>query len=200
MVDITNVKRVKYFYYYLNTNIVELLKKMNLCLFYNIFNLVIWSFLMGTYLQIGIVPKSYLMIVQSFALIEPLLIIFKFIKSALLITLIQVASRLLFAWYFFLYPGSEIGYLLMTLCWIITEIIRSFYYLHQNRISTYLRYSAFIVLYPLGALGEILYMLKVMKLLNPRSKLFLTLVMLMYIPLFPFLYLHMLKQRKKKLL
>ena len=111
-----------------------------------------------SYILINSVPKKHLMIIQSVSIIEPLLIILKLVKSSLVTTLIQISSRLLFAWYLLFYPGSYLGYQMFCFAWISTEIIRSCYYLHKNKITTYLRYSAFIILYP-WVLGELLYIL-----------------------------------------
>ena len=162
---------------------------------YNVINLFLWLYL-ATFLY-NSVPKKYLMIIQSVAVIEPLLIIFKLVKSSLVTTIIQISSRLLFAWYLLFYPGSYLGYQMFCFAWICTEIIRSCYYLHKNKITTYLRYSAFIILYPLGLMGELLYILKVIE-INPSQK-YLNKIIFLYILLFPYLYIHMFKQRKKKI-
>ena len=108
----------------------------------------------------------------------------------------------------------------MLTAWCITEVIRYSYYavgLCQINISilTWLRYTLFIVLYPLGVTGELwcyydsLHFLKTSKFMSlamPNKFNFIfspyvvtLMVMLFYIPGFPPMYMHMVKQRRKVL-
>ena len=168
---------------------------------YNLSNLILWSLLGVIQMTSPIgIPKIFVSIVQSLAILEPIFILLNWVKSSLFTTLIQVASRLLFAWWLFRYPGSPWGYFLLTWCWIITEVIRSCYYIITNKVTKYLRYTAFILLYPLGVLGELMYMLSTLDDLSPVGCITLTCIMSLYIPFFPYLYFHMLNQRKKKLI
>ena len=106
----------------------------------------------------------------------------------------------------------------MILAWNISEIIRYSYYavnLAGSQIAalTWLRYTLFIVLYPIGAGSELACMITALpdikrdqsynipmpNKLNVTFNFYYTVLLLMcsYIPLFPQLYGHMLMQRKK---
>lgn len=117
-------------------------------------------------------------------------------------------------------PDGKIspGLPLALLAWSITEIIRYSYYT-LNIINSvpyiliWLRYTTFIILYPIGVTGELLcfywaqdYAKKTgvwsIELPNKYNDTFsyyyfLWIVMLLYIPLFPQMYLHMFAQRRK---
>lgn len=112
------------------------------------------------------------------------------------------------------------GLPLALLAWSVTEIIRYGYYAFNlvgavPGILVMLRYTTFIVLYPIGVTGELLCFYwaqsyarteKVWSVEMPNKYnatfsylYFLWFVMLLYIPLFPQMYLHMFAQRKKVL-
>ena len=108
----------------------------------------------------------------------------------------------------------------MVLAWNISEIIRYSYYAvnlvgRQIAALTWLRYTLFIVLYPIGAGSELACMITALpdikadqsynipmpNKVNVTFNFYYTVLLLMcsYIPLFPQLYGHMLMQRKKML-
>ena len=108
----------------------------------------------------------------------------------------------------------------MLLAWTLTEIVRyAFYALSvidlKVGVVTWLRYSLFIVLYPLGVSSELLVLYSAMPAIKTSSFLCLTLpnrfnatfslyyalilFALLYIPMFPQLYLHVFAQRRKVL-
>lgn len=112
------------------------------------------------------------------------------------------------------------GLPLALLAWSVTEIIRYGYYAFNllgsvPSILVFLRYTTFIALYPIGVTGELLCFYwaqsyaqkeKVWSVEMPNKLnftfsylYFLWFVMLLYIPLFPQMYLHMFAQRKKVL-
>lgn len=112
------------------------------------------------------------------------------------------------------------GLPLALLAWSITEIIRYGYYGLNiinavPQIIVWLRYTTFIVLYPIGVTGELLCFYWAQSYARDTSVwsiefpnkwnftfsyyYFLWIVMLMYIPIFPHLYMHMFAQRKKVL-
>jgi Flp pilus assembly protein TadB len=64
----------------------------------------------------------------------------------------------------------------------------------------WLRYHAFIVCYPVGVICEIYLLLNVFLVSTTIPKIFIVLVFIVYAIAFPVLYLHLLKQRKKKLM
>lgn len=110
------------------------------------------------------------------------------------------------------------GLPLALLAWSVTEIIRYSYYglniLNAvPKILIWFRYTTFILLYPIGVTGELLCFYWAQKYARDAfvwsialpNKLnftfsyyyFLWTVMLLYIPIFPHLYMHMFAQRKK---
>lgn len=132
-----------------------------------------------TYTSRGI--GVYTLLIQSIALLEVVHSALGFVRSPLQTTGMQVASRLLVVWWFVESEASARTsgwYASMIGAWSIAEILRSSYYLaallhllppraDAHRATkvvldtlTYLRYSAFYVLYPLGAGSEWMIMLK----------------------------------------
>ncbi|KAG0145322.1 hypothetical protein CROQUDRAFT_45891, partial [Cronartium quercuum f. sp. fusiforme G11] len=96
--------------------------------------------------------------VQSSALIEILHAGLGLVRSGLLTTVMQVASRLLVVWLILPTAQSPI-YATMVLAWSLSEIIRYGTYAssllnYPLRPLLWLRYSAFFVLYPVGAGSE----------------------------------------------
>ena len=106
----------------------------------------------------------------------------------------------------------------MILAWTITEIIRYSYYMvttMDSRVGVlaWLRYTLFIVLYPLGAGSELMCIYKAfpdMAIFRPydvelpniynfsfRFQYLVILMVLLYLPGFPTLYVYMFRQRKK---
>jgi very-long-chain (3R)-3-hydroxyacyl-CoA dehydratase len=143
------------------------------------------------------------------------------VPSNVIITTFQVFSRVMVVCGVLM--GTDAaqvspGLPLALLAWSVTEIIRYGYYA-LNLINAvpyllvWLRYTTFIALYPIGVTGELLCFFwaqrevrqtKMWSLEMPNSYnfnfsyfYFLWFVMLLYIPLFPQMYLHMFAQRKK---
>ncbi|KAG8840806.1 hypothetical protein FRB91_005659 [Serendipita sp. 411] len=123
----------------------------------------------------------YTLIIQSVALLEVVHSALGIVKSPVQTTAMQVASRLAVVWWFVeAEPSARTStfYSTMLVAWSLSEIIRSQYYMasllhltppraHTNRlvatsidILTYIRYSAFYILYPLGSGSEYMLMLK----------------------------------------
>uniref|UniRef100_A0A8C5NA21 Very-long-chain (3R)-3-hydroxyacyl-CoA dehydratase n=1 Tax=Gouania willdenowi TaxID=441366 RepID=A0A8C5NA21_GOUWI len=115
---------------------------------------------------------------------------------------------------------SEDSVLLFVTAWTVTEIIRYSFYTfsllnHLPYLIKWARYTFFFVLYPMGVTGELLTIyaalphaqktgLYSVTLPNKYNfsfdyHSFLIIVMVSYIPLFPQLYFHMVRQRKKVL-
>ena len=122
----------------------------------------------------------------------------------------------------YLLPPSQtsLGFPLLLFAWTITEIIRYSMYTFNLLSSppyllTWLRYTFFIIAYPTGVSGELLcqyaglfyaYKQDLLTIHLPNKlnasfsfPLFIVATMLLYIPLFPPMYLHMFGQRKKVL-
>lgn len=115
---------------------------------------------------------------------------------------------------------TSFGLPLALFAWCITEIIRySFYGFNlvnaAPKLLTWLRYSTFVFLYPIGVSGELICMYHAQQYISETgaysmelpnvynftfSYLYLVwFLMFLYIPLFPKLYLHMFTLRRKVL-
>ncbi|KAG8347383.1 putative Protein tyrosine phosphatase like protein PTPLA [Trypanosoma vivax] len=108
--------------------------------------------------------SQLLVVFQSGAVLEVLHSLFGLVRSPVSTTFIQVLSRLLV-----LFGALEIGpsaartsllAVQMIVAWCLAEIIRYAFYVGnlagvKTQLLTWLRYSAFTVLYPMGISGEI---------------------------------------------
>ncbi|XP_053601476.1 very-long-chain (3R)-3-hydroxyacyl-CoA dehydratase 2 [Plodia interpunctella] len=167
--------------------------------------------------------KNTVIIFQNAAVLEILHAAIGLVPSGVFLVLVQVYSRvfvvcgILMSVY-----GSTVspGLPLCILAWSVTEIIRYGYYTLNligavPQILLFLRYSTFIILYPIGITGELLCMYHSLEEVAEKNTLsisfpnpwnfifnyyyFIVAIMSLYIPLFPVLYGHMLAQRKKML-
>ena len=93
----------------------------------------------------------------------------------------------------------------MFFAWCTAEIIRYAYYLselykmkHDGLLR--LRYTAFIICYPVGLISELYILTSVFVVTSMLwVKIFIVFILMAYTIAFPRLYLHLLKQRKQKL-
>jgi len=160
-------------------------------------------------------------IFQNAAFFEIINAAMGFVKSNVAVTTMQVFSRMMVVLGVVMATPTakeSPGLPLALLAWSITEIIRYGYYALNlikfvPHIVTFLRYTTFIVLYPIGVTGELLcfwyaqsyakqhsvWSLEMPNSWNATFSYFtlLWLVMLSYIPFFPQLYMHMFTQRRK---
>lgn len=165
--------------------------------------------------------KPVVVIFQNAALLEIVHAATNIVPSSVLITVFQVLSRVMIVCGVLLPtptgPASP-GLPLALIAWSITEVIRYLYYaLNLLGAVPYLlvwcRYTFFTVLYPVGVTGELLCLYAAQSYVA-KSKLWslempnnlnvtfsyhyvLLFTMLLYIPLFPQMYLHMFTQRQK---
>lgn len=169
------------------------------------------------------VIEDALKLAQTLAVMEIVHSAVGIVRSPLMSTTMQVFSRLFLLWGI-LHPVEEaqhgIAVILMTLSWSIVEIPRyTFYALNLMNAVPYilkwLRYSMFAVLYPTGIAGELLCMKAALPYLAssnlwsvsmpnrmnfPFSYYYLVLLIgASYLPGGPFMYSHMLKQRRRAL-
>ncbi|KAJ1673061.1 hypothetical protein EV182_005966, partial [Spiromyces aspiralis] len=162
----------------------------------------------GLYSIIG----DRLAFVQSLAALEVLHVMVGWVRSSLMTTAMQVASRYFLVWgvlYLFPYPEvrQSVWFGLMVYAWSLAEIIRySFYALKELGLSPYplvwARYTLFYVLYPLGVSGELVVTWHSLGYAREWKKWYyqlLILIMLNYAPGFVNMYSYMIKQRKKVL-
>lgn len=159
-------------------------------------------------------PHEFLCRVQlANSVIEIVHVLTGLVRTPLSITLIQAFSRMVITlgvcWYL---PDSPANYNIHTFnalsfAWSLAEIIR--YSFYASKIITrdspppyivWVRYSAFLVLYPLGLYGEMATIYQSIPAAPTTGyKTWLYINLASYLPLFPQLYLHMLLQRKKVL-
>lgn len=160
---------------------------------------------------------------QTGAVLEYYHALFKLTKSSPTVTFQQLYSRVFIVW-LILFPiedaQTNIGFPMLLLAWSITEIIRySNYALATYNQAPYflvwLRYTLFTVLYPLGVSGELLCMYWAVEELKRTKQWtiefpnkwnvmfyfhhYIIFTMILYIPFFPPLYMHMIRQRRKVL-
>lgn len=186
---------------------------------YNLTAFCFWLFYLVSFTasQFQLTPTALLLlnIAQGMAVLEILHAILKWVKSPIGSTIAQVASRLLVLICINLFIGFQWphtifswGVTIVSFAWSITELTRySFYFLillgKQPAVLVWMRYSFFIVLYPLGVTGEwfILFtpVLFAGLVLN-HYNILLVPVLVSYLYYFPVLYKYMWKQRKAKLL
>uniref|UniRef100_A0AAF5PKA3 Very-long-chain (3R)-3-hydroxyacyl-CoA dehydratase n=1 Tax=Wuchereria bancrofti TaxID=6293 RepID=A0AAF5PKA3_WUCBA len=190
-------------------------------------SLILWYTLRGllrneSYEQLYQACELELQIFQSAAILEIVHAAACFVRSPVGTTTMQVFSRvsLVFILYKVVSAQASIGVLFFLIAWSVTEIIRYSYYglaliNAVSYIHTWLRYSLFIMLYPLGVCGELLVILAALPEVATKKHLtvelpnlcnigfsfwwYLIAYIILYIPGFPQMYLYMLKQRKKVL-
>ena len=192
--------------------------KRNWLIVYNGITLLAWMVFAATVLadgmQMSVRGAIVLAVAQGLAVFEVAHAIMGIAGSNWLLTTLQVASRFLVAALIMLMtingPTSGLetyGYPLIALAWAITEIVRALSYmadlLHRSwPVVTWLRYSLFIGLYPIGVSGEFLILYGFWQWRGGQLDLIalaLAAIALSYVVFFPKLFGHMLRQRKKKL-
>jgi len=160
---------------------------------------------------------------QNAAILEILHAATGIVPSNVVLTTFQVLSRVMLVCGVLLAAPVSIfspGLPLALFAWSVTEIIRyGFYGLNLLNavpsVLVWLRYTTFIALYPIGVTGELLCLYWAQRYAGTQTVwsiempntynvtfsyyYFLWTVMLLYIPLFPQLYLHMFALRKKVL-
>lgn len=190
----------------------------NWLIIFNVVTLLAWvAFIVITAmhgLQFNSLTATALAIAQGLAVFEILNAMLGIAGSAWMLTTLQVSSRLFIATLLLMMvsgcPCPEQvywGFKLITVAWGLTEVVRAAHYLgdllnRQWKSVTWLRYSLFIVLYPMGVTGEFLILYGYWKIRGGEFDLigfFLALIVIVYLIFFPKLYGHMLKQRRRKL-
>ncbi|XP_078485239.1 very-long-chain (3R)-3-hydroxyacyl-CoA dehydratase 2-like [Ciona intestinalis] len=177
----------------------------------------------GTYKGLYDQVEKQLLFFQTSAILEIFHAMFGLVRSNVMLTTLQVFSRVGIVWGV-IQPVVQVhdkeGIPMVLIAWTITEIIRYLFYTFvllgvTPKVMLWLRYTLFIVLYPLGVTGELLslyyslphvqksglYSLYLPNNLNFTFNYYYVLLGLfpMYIIFFPQLYFHMFAQRKKSL-
>lgn len=188
---------------------------------FNVATLLAWLFYITHALLHGLQFNEqillFLAIAQGLAIFEIFNAIIGIAGANWLLTTMQVFSRFLVVGLLFWIPAEKwieigtnstiTGFMLISIAWSITEIVRALFYLTEigktpiNAI-TFSRYTFFIFLYPIGVLGEFLIMFTFWEYREFQVDVWNTIlagIALSYFVFFPKLYMHMWKQRKKKL-
>ncbi len=185
---------------------------------FNVATLLAWTlfFLHALLHGLAFDEQSLLLlsIAQGLAIFEILNAVLGIAGANWLLTTLQVFSRLLVLFLLNWIPADLMtelnyysGFAVVGVAWSITEIVRALYYLTEifgKSIYpiTWMRYTFFIVLYPLGVSGEfmVMYSFWDWREFDPNLiNIGLLVVALSYFIYFPKLYMHMFKQRKHKL-
>lgn len=189
---------------------------------YNLLSAIAWGYVL--YNVVSIYPKigqpaffyetkQKVTLVQCCALIEIFNSAVGIVRSPLLTTVAQVASRLLVVVGIFQYlpeapAAHSVVYISLLSAWSITELVRYLFYFYSlsakegpSDILVMLRYNLFWILYPVGVASELLIIYSALPFaeanISVYYKRFLVGCMLAYIPGFPMLFSHMVVQRKK---
>ena len=184
---------------------------------YNLTAFIFWLAYLFVFISAGLkldaVGLLLLNVAQGMAILEILHTILKWVKSPVLSTTAQVFSRVLVVVLINVFiqsppltPVAEIGIKIVSFAWGITELVRySFYFLGlldiQPRWLLWMRYTFFIVLYPLGVTGE-WFIIASPLIAHFAWTLYTAMVgalSISYICYFPVLYMYMWKQRKARL-
>jgi len=147
-----------------------------------------------------------LQIFQYGALLEIIHAATGLVRSPMLATLLQVFSRVALVIITSLFPAlqGDFAVCTMALSWCLVEVPRYLFYALNllNRVPFWLlwiRYSAFIVLYPSGVSSELRVVYKALEHANPPLSYLFMLAFAIYLPFAPYLYYHMVVQRRKNL-
>ncbi|KAK9477106.1 tyrosine phosphatase-like protein [Lipomyces japonicus] len=154
--------------------------------------------------------------VQTGAVLEIVHAAIGIVRSPVLTTALQVASRLLLVWGVVdAFPAAagprSIAYATMLASWSVTEVIRYSYYAYNLRQASgdvtavpawlvWLRYNTFFLLYPTGVSSELLVTIKSLPAIAEVSSAYswlLKIVLVIYLPAFYVLFTHMIKQRRR---
>lgn len=177
-----------------------------------------WSVLLALYIinnyQLNPVTLILLNICQFAAVLEIIHAILKIVSSPVSTTIKQLGSRFFVVVLIdFLKSDQYVtvagitGLHLIMFAWSITEIVRySFYFSalieREVKLLVFLRYTLFLVLYPMGVTGELLIIVSWMSkggITFSAEDVIFGIIFLSYFIFFPGMFIHMLKQRKKKL-
>ncbi|GAA33335.1 3-hydroxy acyl-CoA dehydratase, partial [Clonorchis sinensis] len=132
---------------------------------YLLYSFVTESYSSGNWLAVSSNVEFLLRTFQTLALIEILHACVRLVKSSPVLTALQLMSRVFVVWGIML-PLMKQETIAAPLCivsWSLAEIVRYVYYaltICNSSIGfvTWLRYTAFTVLYPTGISGELIYM------------------------------------------
>lgn len=185
---------------------------------YNAASAAAWTYFLVEFIRLwsvkGTIPFhqtiSLLCWVQSAAVLEILHALLKIVPSPVVSTAVQICSRLLVVWFagYHMRAGNNVGYVLISLAWSLSDLTRYVYYIahllgRAPAWLTWARYTFFLILYPLGTLGEMLMLWHARQMLigaNSKTMAWTLFFLLLAYPFgFVFMYGYMLRQRQKYL-
>ncbi|KAL2279634.1 hypothetical protein FJTKL_13319 [Diaporthe vaccinii] len=190
---------------------------------YNAISALLWTFIFGRTAAVALtngLSEAYLypsvrittLLTQSLAALDILLSIIGLVNAPVLTSFVQVAGRSTVLWLVIEnYPSSGLSpfYGSMVLAWSAADTIRYLYFStrlvggHQYNNLTWLRYSAFYILYPVGIASEVGVVYETVSeawRLGYHSHAWAYIAAaLLYIPAAPTLFNHMIRQRRKVL-
>lgn len=141
-------------------------------IFYNLLQFAGWSVVLAT----G--RMDFLCFFQTIQLLEVLHCMLGLVKSSAMQTFMQILSRLLVVWCALVpYPETQeiLGFKMILWAWPLAETTRYIYYAFNLMnlniyIFTWLRYTLFIILYPLGVSGELLILYKLLQIIQKTGQ------------------------------
>ncbi|BFZ11101.1 hypothetical protein BsWGS_14140 [Bradybaena similaris] len=168
--------------------------------------------------------EPILQVCQTAAILEVVHSMTGLVRSNWILTAFQVYSRVFLLWgVVWSVPTAQSGVaiILWLSAWTITEVVRYAYYFFSllpgpvPHLLVWCRYTLFIILYPIGVTGELMtifnalpfvketrmYSIELPNVWNCSFSFYyyLCFIVISYLPVFPQLYLHMFRQRRKVL-
>ena len=127
---------------------------------HNWFQIISCSFILIFYAlnisKIDDQKENLVLILRIIQLEQSLDIIFNLFNrgGGILSSLMQISGRNIVAFFIIDQITDNFSLSLVIVCWNLADFIRYIFYLTKNQTITYIRYSAFKILYPLGIIGE----------------------------------------------
>ncbi|MCJ1230108.1 hypothetical protein MMC12_006779 [Toensbergia leucococca] len=189
--------------------------KTQYLILYNLISAILWLAILGrVILLVPLVGFSnvyggvggFAKWTQTLAVLEVVHSALGLVRSPILTTLMQVASRFWLIWGIVnTYPqatASSPFYSSMLVAWSFTEVVRYSYFVLNLRgavpgFVTWLRYNTFFVLYPTGIASEMWLQWKASQVADKNIQLAIWAMLLIYVPGSYILYSHMITQRRK---
>jgi very-long-chain (3R)-3-hydroxyacyl-CoA dehydratase len=144
---------------------------------YGLLNILLYIGKRGHYKDVWPHVQYSVSLFQSLQLLEVIHCVVGLVPSNAIQTLIQISSRLIVVWGILLpvvESRNSIGVPMLLICWSIAEMTRYLYYALNiyemvPYLLTWLRYTLFIVLYPIGVSGELITMVSAFPYIRDRQ-------------------------------
>ena len=99
-------------------------------------------------------PIQICQMVQALQVLDILLILLKISSGNILGSLAHILGRLLVAEIYMSTDIAPVPIANVLIAWSLADTNRYLYYIVKNPLTTWLRYNAFLILYPIGIYGE----------------------------------------------